>query len=198
MAATSLPPVQETELALSVERAYREALVTDRLGAIWSLILAKCFLAQWAIARYSIPVSGAFYIWTLTLVMGTVASLYYLHAHRVKLYLLPTHFRVNAAVLGGLLVSLGFVAYARFALGAIEAPVAAALGAALLGSWSLARAALRRAWPPLVGALLWWGLAATALRAPAGEAMLWLGLGMLGAQALPGFAVAAREARQRV
>jgi hypothetical protein len=198
MAATSLPPVQETELSLSVERAYREALITDRLGAIWSLILAKCFLAQWAIARYSIPVSGAFYIWTLTLVMGTVASLYYLHAHRVKLYLLPTHFRVNAAVLGGLLVSLGFVAYARFALGAIEAPVAAALGAALLGSWSLARAALRRAWPPLVGALLWWGLAATALRAPAGEAMLWLGLGMLGAQALPGFAVAAREARQRV
>ena len=198
MAPASLPPAQATELALSVERAYREALVTDRLGAIWSLILAKCLLAQWAIARYSIPVSGAFYIWTLTLVMGTVASLYYLHAHRVRLYLLPTHFRVNAAVLGGLLVSLGFVAYARFALGAIEAPVAAALGAALLGSWSLARAALRRAWPPLVGALLWWGLAATALRAPASEAMLWLGLGMLGAQALPGFAVAAREARQRV
>jgi hypothetical protein len=198
MPATSLPPGQETELALSVERAYREALVTDRLGAIWSLILAKCFLAQWAITQYSIPVSGAFYVWTLTLVMGTVASLYYLHAHRVKLYLLPTHFRVNAAVLGGLLVSLGFVAYARFALGAIDAPVAAALGAALLGSWSLARAALRRAWPPLVGALLWWGLAATALRAPASEAMLWLGLGMLGAQALPGFAVAAREARQRV
>jgi hypothetical protein len=198
MPATSLPPGQDTELALSVERAYREALVTDRLGAIWSLILAKCLLAQWAITQYSIPVSGAFYVWTLTLVMGTVASLYYLHAHRVKLYLLPTHFRVNAAVLVGLLVSLGFVAYARFALGAIEAPVGAALGAALLGSWSLARAALRRAWPPLIGALLWWGIAATALRAPADEALLWLGLGMLGAQALPGFAVAAREARQRV
>ena len=198
MPATSLPPAQDTELALSVERAYREALVTDRLGAIWSLILAKCLLAQWAIAEYAIPVSGAFYVWTLTLVMGAVASLFYLHAHRVRLHLLPTHFRVNAAVLGGLVVSLGFVAYARFALGAIEAPVAAALGAALLGSWSLARAALRRAWPPLVGALLWWGLAATALRAPADEALLWLGLGMLGAQALPGFAVAAREARQRV
>ena len=73
MPATSLPPGQDTELALSVERAYREALVTDRLGAIWSLILAKCFLAQWAILRFAIPVSGAFYVWTLTLVMGTVA-----------------------------------------------------------------------------------------------------------------------------
>ena len=198
MPVTSLPPAQDTELSLSIERAYREALVTDRLGAIWSLILAKCFLAQWAIERYSIPVRGFFLIWTLTLIMGAVASLFYLHAHRVKLYLLPTHFRVNAALLAGLIVALSFVAYVRFALGALSAPVAAALAAMLLGSWALGRAALRRAWPPLVGAFLWWGLAATLLQAPAHEAMLWLGLGLLGAQALPGFAVAAQAARQRV
>lgn len=198
MPVTSLPPAQDTELSLSIERAYREALVTDRLGAIWSLILAKCFLAQWAIERYNIPVRGFFLIWTLTLIMGAVASLFYLHAHRVKLYLLPTHFRVNAALLAGLIVALGFVAYVRFALGALSAPVAAALAAMLLGSWALGRAALRRAWPPLVGAFLWWGLAATLLQAPAHEAMLWLGLGLLGAQALPGFAVAAQAARQRV
>jgi hypothetical protein len=198
MPVTSLPPAHDTELSLSVERAYRESLVTDRLGAIWSLIMAKCFLAQWAILTFAIPVSGPLYIWTLTLIMGVVASLYYLHAHRVKLYLLPTHFRVNAAVLAGLLVALGFVAYAFFALRLLPAPLAAALAAVLLGSWSLARAALRRAWPPLVGAFLWWGLAATALRAPAEQALLWLGLGLLCAQALPGFAVAARASRRRV
>jgi hypothetical protein len=198
MPVTSLPPAQDTELSLSVERAYRESLVTDRLGALWSLIMAKCFLAQWAIHRFAIPVSGPLYIWTLTLVMAVVASAYYLHAHRVKLYLLPTHFRVNAAVLAGLVVSLGFVAYAYFALALFPAPLGAALAAVLLGSWSLARAALRRAWPPLFGAFLWWGLAATALRAPADQAMLWLGVGLLGAQALPGFAVAAQAARRRV
>lgn len=198
MPVTSLPPAQDTELALSVERAYRESLVTDRLGAIWSLILAKCFLAQWAILRFAIPVGGPFYVWTLTLVMGAVASFYYLRAHRVKLRLLPAHFRVGAAVLAGLLVALGFVAYATFALGALPAPVAAAFAAILMGSWSLARAALRRAWPPFAGALLWWGLAGTALRSPAEQALLWLGLGMLCAQALPGFAVAARQANQRV
>ncbi len=197
MPVTSLPPAQDTELALSVERAYRESLVTDRLGAIWSLILAKCFLAQWAILRFAIPVGGPFYIWTLTLAMGTVASLYYLHAHRVKLRLLPTHLRVNAAVLGGLLVALGFVAYAHFALGALPASVAAAFAAMLMGAWSLARAALRRAWAPLFGALLWWGLAGTLLRAPAEDALLWLGLGLLCAQALPGFVVAAAAARRR-
>jgi hypothetical protein len=198
MPVTSLPPAQDTELSLSVERAYRESLVTDRLGGIWSLVMAKCLLAQWAILRYAIPVSGPRYIWSLTLIMAAVASLYYLHAHRVKLYLLPTHFRVNAAVLAGLVVSLGFVAYAHFALGLVSASLAAALAAVMLGSWSLARAALRRAWPPLFGAFLWWGLAATALRSPADQALLWLGLGMLCAQALPGFAVAARASRRRV
>jgi hypothetical protein len=198
MPVTSLPPAQDTELSLSVERAYRESLVTDRLGAIWSLILAKCFLAQWAIIRFAIPISGPRYIWTLTLIMGVVASLYYLHAHRVKLYLLPTHFRVNAAVLAGLVVSLGFVAYAYFALGLMSAPTAASLAAVLLGSWSLARAALRRAWPPLFGAFLWWALAAAALQSPSDQALLWLGLGMLCAQALPGFAVAAWTSRRRV
>ena len=197
MPVTSLPPAQDTELALSVERAYRESLVTDRLGALWSLIMAKCFLAQWAILRFAIPVSGLFYVWTLTLVMAAVASAYYLHAHRVRLYLLPTHFRVNAAVLAGLVVTLGFVAYAYFALGLLSASLAASLAAVLLGSWSLARAALRRAWPPLLGAFLWWGIAATALRSPSDQALLWLGLGLLGAQALPGFAVAARAARRR-
>jgi hypothetical protein len=88
-------------------------------------------------------------------------------------------------VLGGVVVSLGFVAYARFALGAIEASVAAALAAALLGSWSLARAALA---PRLAAARrrpLWWGLAATALRAPADEALLWLGLGIWARRRFP-------------
>ncbi len=198
MPVTSLPPAQDTELSLSVERAYRESLVTDRLGAIWSLILAKCFLAQWAILQFTIPISGPRYIWTPTLIMGIFVSAYYLHAHRVKLYLLPTHFRVNLAVLVGLIVTLGFVGYAYFALGLLSAPLATALAAVLLGSWSLARAALRRAWPPLFGAFLWWGLAATALRSPADQALLWLGLGLLCAQALPGFAVAAQTSRSRV
>jgi len=197
MSVTTLPPSQDAELRLSIERAYRESLITDRLGAIWSLILAKCFLAQWAIFRFGIPVRGAFYVWTLTLVMGVFASAFYLHAHRVRLRVLPTHFRVNAAVFAGLLVSLGFVAYARFALEACSGALAAGLAAGLLGSWSLARAALRRAWPPLAGAFLWWGLAATALRGSADDGLLWLGLGFLCAQALPGFAVAREESRRR-
>lgn len=194
---TTLPPPHEAELALSVERAYREAVLLDRLGALWALVLAKCFLAQWAILRFAIPVSGLLYIWVLTLAMAAVATAFYLHAHRVRLRLLPTQFRVGTAVLLGLAVALGFLLHAHFALGLLSVSTAAGLGAALVGAWSLARAALRLAWEPLLGALLWWGCAGTALRAPGPDSLLWVGLGFLFAQSLPGFALAARTVRRR-
>jgi hypothetical protein len=182
---TSLPPGGGAELTLSVERAYREAVVLDRLGALWSLILAKCLLAQWAIATYSIPVSGLAYVWSLSVLMAAMASALYLRANRLPLSVIPETRRVG-----------GFVLYARFALGAFSSAVAAGICAALAGAWSLARASIRRAWEPFAGALLWWGLAGTALRSPDSEALLWSGLGWLLASALPSFALSLRAVRR--
>ncbi len=191
----SLPPGGGAELALSVERAYREARVLDRLGALWALILAKCLLAQWAILTYSIPVSGLAYVWSLSLSMAALATGLYLRANRLPLSLVPATRRVGGAVLLGLAVAAGFVLYARFALEALSPSVASGLCAALAGGWSLARAALRRSWESFAGALLWWGLAGTALGSPDGEALLWNGLGWLFASALPSFALSLRAGR---
>lgn len=192
---SSLPAGPATELSLAVERAYREVVVIDRLGALWSLILAKCFLAQWAIDKFVMPISGLRYIWSLTLAMAVAATVLYLRAHRAQFALFPHQFRVSTAILGGLLVAQGFLLYAHFALGHLSAAVTAGLAASLFGAWSLARASLRRAPEPLVGALLWWGLAATALTGTNDDALLWVGLGFLVAQALPGFALARRLER---
>ena len=192
MPSTSLPSDSHTELALSVERAYREAIVVDRLGAIWSVILAKCLLAQWAIDYFAIPISGLRYIWALTLTMAVVASALYLQAHRTKLSLFPNQFRVGSAVFVGLMINLGFIFYAHFALAALSSVAAYAMVATTMGGWSLARAALRRAPEPLMASLLWWWVAAMILRADPSFSFLWLGLGCLFAQAMPGFALVAR------
>ena len=192
---SSLPAGSDTELSLSVERAYREVVVVDRLGALWALILAKCFLAQWAIDKFMMPISGLRYIWSLTLAMAVAATVLYLRAHRAHFALFPHQFRMSSAILGGLLVAQGFLLYAHLALGHVSAAGAAGLAAALCGAWSLARASLKRAVEPLVGAFLWWGLAATAMASPDADALLWIGLGCLGAQALPGFALARRLER---
>ena len=188
----SLPSASHTELVLSVERAYREIWVVDRLSALWSVILAKCLLAQWAIDNYAIPISGLRYIWSLTLIMAVIASALYLQAHRLKLSFLPNQLRVGSAVFTGLLINLGFIFYAHFALGAISTVATYALAATLLGGWSLVRATLRRAVEPLIAALLWWLVAGLMLRAAPNLSLLWLGLGFLGAQALPTFALVAR------
>lgn len=187
---TSLPSGANTELALSVERAYREVVVLDRLGAIWSVILAKCFIAQWAINEFSIPISGLRYIWVLTLTMAVVATALYLRAHRGQIDFLPNHRRVGSAIFAGILIAIGFVLYAHFTLKLFSAITTAALIATLFGTWSIARAALRNAYPPLVGALIWWILAGYALVSKDNYSLLWLGLGMLFAQALPSFALA--------
>jgi len=192
---SSLPTGADTELSLSVERAYREVVVFDRLGALWALILAKCCLAQWAIDRFVMPVSGLRYVWALTLAMAFVATFLYLRAHRGLIVLFPHQFRVHTAVLAGLLVAQGFLLYVHFGLGQLAPAVTAGLAAALLGAWSLARSSLKRAWEPFAGAVLWWGLAATALRGHDADALLWVGLGLLFAQALPGFALARRLER---
>jgi len=192
---TSLPSGGGAELALSVERAYREARVLDRLGALWSLILAKCLLAQWAIATYAIPVSGLAYVWSLSLTMAVLASGLYLRANRMPLSMIPVTRRVAGAVLLAFAVAAGFVLYARFAQDALGPSAASGLCAALAGGWSLSRAALRKAWEPLLGAFLWWGLAGTALRSPDHEALLWQGLGWLSASALPSFALSLRAGR---
>ena len=189
---TSLPSGPNTELALSVERAYREVIVLDRLSAIWSVIFAKCLLAQWAINEYSIPISGLRYIWILTLSMAIVATALYIRAHRTQIDFLPNQLRVGTAIFVGVLVSLGFILYAHFALKLFSVITAAALICTIFGAWSLARAALRNAYPPLVGALIWWILAGYALVSKDSYALLWIGIGMLFAQALPSFALARR------
>lgn len=194
---TSLPPEENAELSLSVERAYREGEVLDRLEALWSLILAKCFLLQWAIDAYALPVRGLVYVWLLTFAMAGAASALYLRAHRLRLRLLPWRARVSTALLVGLLVGLGTLAYAHGARGLLPAGAAAALACVLLGNASLVRATLVGGPEPMVGALLWWAAAGQAFRDADGRALLWVGLGFLGAQALPGFTRLARRRREQ-
>lgn len=194
---TSLPSRADAELALAVERAHRETLVLDRLGALWALLLAKCCLLQSAIERWSLPIAGWLYVWACSLALASFASALYLRAHRADLRVVPVNARVATALLAGLALLLLGACYASLALGLLGH---AALGAAALGLAGLhgiVHAALRRRAEPLVGALLAWGAAWSCLRAPdAATTLAWCGSGLLLGSALPGFALV-RAARSR-
>lgn len=184
-----LPDLAEAELALSLERAYRETRVVDRLVAIWALLLAKCCLLQAAILRWDIPVSGLVYVWCLSLSLGLLASFHYLRAHRAELALVPANRRAGAALLAGLLVVLAGAAQATFGLGLLSPPALAALACGLGGVQALTQAALRRRTEPALGAVAWWAVAWLALRQGGAGALACVGLGCLFGSALPGFAL---------
>ncbi|GBL42522.1 hypothetical protein LBMAG55_15280 [Verrucomicrobiota bacterium] len=194
---TSLPPEENAELTLSVERAFREAAVLERLEAIWAVILAKCFLLQWAIEAFQIPIRGLVYVWLLTFAMATMASALYLRANRMSLRVVPWQSRVSSALLAGLLLGLGSLAYAHGARGWLPAGAAAGLACGLLGNWALVRGVLSGASEQYVGAVAWWVFGWQAAQDHDGRALLWVGLGFLGAQALPGFVRLARRRREQ-
>ena len=45
--------------------------------ALWALIFAKCFFFEYLICSYAIPVNSALFIWFLSILMSTVATIVY-------------------------------------------------------------------------------------------------------------------------
>lgn len=55
-------------------RIGREGFLRWVLWVFWALILLKCGLAQWAIARWEMPVS-AFWVWFPTLLFAALCTI---------------------------------------------------------------------------------------------------------------------------
>ena len=45
--------------------------------ALWALIFAKCFFFEYLICSYAVPVNSALFIWSLSILMSTVATIVY-------------------------------------------------------------------------------------------------------------------------
>jgi len=45
---------------------------------LWSLIFAKCFALEYFVQVYTVPINSALYVWSLTLLMATTATVVFL------------------------------------------------------------------------------------------------------------------------
>jgi hypothetical protein len=193
----ALPSPVDAELALSLERAHRETRVLDLLVGVWALLLAKCCLLQAAILYWSIPISGLFYIWALSLSLGVFATFHYLRAYRTELKIIPTNRRTGSALLFGIFLTLTGSAHAVFALELATPSALAALACSLGGIHACVQGAMRRRPEPLLGALIWWIAAWQCLRQPVDFALVCVGLALIFGQALPAFALVRAANRYR-
>jgi hypothetical protein len=52
------------------------------LSVLWALIFAKCFLLEYWVLVYAVPINSIIYVWSLSLFMATVASAIYVNLNR--------------------------------------------------------------------------------------------------------------------
>lgn len=65
----------QIELALENDRTHDS--IRGIATIFWGLILAKCFLAQWAVFRYDIPINTLFFVWIPSLTFGALCTFIY-------------------------------------------------------------------------------------------------------------------------
>lgn len=51
------------------------------LITLWELILAKCFILEYCVQIYAVPINSALYVWTLSITMAAAATFVFLRLH---------------------------------------------------------------------------------------------------------------------
>lgn len=52
--------------------------------ALWGLLFAKCFLLEFLVRQYAMPINSLIYVWALSILMATVATAVYANLQREK------------------------------------------------------------------------------------------------------------------
>ena len=72
---TSNEEIMQIELALEQSQSYDS--VRGLATIFWGLIIAKCFLAQWAVLSYDVPINALVFVWFPSLIFGGLCTLIY-------------------------------------------------------------------------------------------------------------------------
>jgi Mn2+/Fe2+ NRAMP family transporter len=156
------------------------------ITTLWGLLLTKCFLLEFLVRHYEVPISSLTYVWALSILMATVATAVYADLPNKARAGLYKQAGFAMATLSGLVAALLVLAGLLAASG--QGGIALALAALVLAlkhSW----AALRRAGAKSRWLALGWFAAAfaiTFLGNPTG--FLIFALSLFSLTVIPGFA----------
>lgn len=152
---------------------------------LWGLLFTKCFILEYLVRHYGVPVDSRLYVWALSIVMATVATAVYAELHKNARAQLLNKAGFAIACLLGLIAGL-------FVLAGLTAPDGQAGAALALAAFALA---VKHAWlsRPGTGAGIPWkalgwlaaAIASAYLGAPSG--FLVFALAIVGLTVVPGF-----------
>lgn len=188
------------EMRLVLESSADTARYRTLLTIFWGLIFAKCFVLEYAVQLYSVPINSVVYVWTLSLSMAAVVTAFHLRARRFNpLDLHATAPRLNqrvwlGACITGLILAVSSVTFEIFSPFYLPGIFAVILG---LGFFLHSALSQKRVFA--IAAVGWWAVAIPLLATADRVNLLWFGLAIIVLQVAPATIIWTRakaEARQ--
>ncbi len=165
------------------------------LLTLWALLIAKCFIFEYLVRIYQVPINSALYIWTLSISMATVASVVYLR--------LTQHERQRVSPSSGTAVAWWFCLavillslFAAFVLRVIAPANLPAIFAATIGFGHAAQSILRKDKFSRFGMLGWWLGAAILTGLPSPLPLLGFAFCLIALTAVPCFIFYLQQRRE--
>lgn len=122
----------------------------------WGLIVAKCFLLEWAVRAYDIPINSALYIWFPTLLFAVACTWAYSGSAMKNLLRRPLLGRYVAAIWSGAAISAFILCVVTATLETISFYILPALLSLVLGSAYFVHSIIDSRIPFKIAAYCWW------------------------------------------
>jgi hypothetical protein len=101
---TQQSPQELSQVKLALEREQRVVRFRGLVYIFWGLIVAKCFLAEWAVQVYRMPFSSL-YVWMPTMIFAAVCTWVYAGAALKETPTRPLTGKYVSAIWGGCLMA---------------------------------------------------------------------------------------------
>ena len=104
---------QKTNWATHMKQVSEAEARFNLVVALWGLLFTKCFLLEYLVRHYAVPINSLAYVWTLSVLMATVATVVYTNLHkneRAKLFQQPSILLIIlSAIVSALFILRGLI-----------------------------------------------------------------------------------------
>ncbi len=177
-------PIELEQLKLALEAERRVVSFRGYVYIFWGLIVAKCFLAEWAIRYYQMPVRS-YFVWAPTLFFGTVCTWVYAGVTLKKTRNRPLTGRFVAAIWGGCFMGAAMISVPGLGSGYLSLYQLPAFFAVIAGIGYFVHSVIDHRTIYKVSAYGWWLGSGYLFFEPDIHALAWFALLIILCQVIP-------------
>ncbi|MCH2156062.1 MAG: hypothetical protein MK080_08665 [Opitutales bacterium] len=173
-------------MQIALETGADTARFRTLLTVFWGMVFAKCFVLEYAVQLYAVPINSVIYVWTLSLTMATVVTFIHIRARNFNpLSLQATTPRLIKRVWIAVFISALIFAVASKTFGIFPSLLLPGLFSVMLGIGFFIQSSMIHKRIFAIAAIGWWAVAIPLLAGPYRVNLFWFGIAILALQVVP-------------